>query len=289
METITNIATAARNSVFGETAATTQSGTEPPAGNAPGKGTPDAPHDPGNVPEQLLTEPGIEPPSGGPAGKGTAEAPFHPGNSPEQVQVRGSTTDTTEKPDSLPTSSTPASKIDNPDPSNPSEMKSAVASNDAANAANTTTTTTTTTTETEPESKPKKTGTAKPGSHSALFGLGPKNEDGGGASGAIHPPKGSGELSGTIDEAGETMGKQAEMEKKGLDEDDTGGYVGLKKAAMEEEEKKRNNGGGFGGGAFATAPESKPPEEEEREPSTFVPYPETIPRHLFFLFSGTLR
>jgi hypothetical protein len=263
METISSIATAARNSVFGETASTIQTSVEPPAGNASGKGTADAPHDPGNVPEQVPTQSGTEPPSGGSPGRGTAEAPFDRGNEPEQIQASGLTTDT-----SLPSNTTPASKINNPDPSNPSDMKSAVASNEASNTINKVTSNTPST---DTESKAKKIGTAKPGSHSALFGLGPKDESSsGGGGGAVHPPKGSGELSGTIDEAGEMMGQQAEMEKRGADEDDTGGYVGLKKAAMEEEEKKKNGGGGAVEGTSWTGAKSAAAaeEEEERDPST---------------------
>ncbi len=206
METIGNIAAAARNSVFGESAITTQSGTEPPAADAPGKGTREIPYDPGN-------------------------------------------------------NTTPASKIDNPDPSAPSEMKSAVASNETAN----TVSKVTSNTSFETESKPKKTGTAQPGSHSALFGLGAEAE----RENVIHPPKSSRELGGTIQEAGEEMGKQAEMEKRGASEDDTGGYVGLKKAAMEEEEKRRNGGAAEGKALSAPAVVE---EEEERDPST-LEYP----------------
>lgn len=262
METISSIATVARKSVFGENATTTQSGTEPPAGNAPGKGTPDAPYDPGNVPEQVPTESGVEPPSGGPPGKGTADAPFDRGNEPEQVQITGGIANTTSATDSLPSNTTPASKINNPDPSNPSEMQAAVASNDASNPTSTTKVTNNTASS-DTESNPKPTSTVKPGSHSALFGLG-KKEDGG-ASDTIHPPKSSRELTGTIAEAAEVMNEQAEKESKGATEDDTGGYLGLKKAAMEEEEKRRNGGAsagtGWAPGAAATA--------GWREPSTF--------------------
>jgi hypothetical protein len=267
METISSIATAARNSVFGETATATQPGFEPPAGDASGKGTADAPHDSGNVPEQVPTQSGTEPPSGGSPGRGTAEAPFDRGNEPEQIQASGLTTDTTGATDtSLPSNTTPASKINHPDPSNPSDMKSAVASNEATNTINKVTSNTPST---DTESKAKKIGTAKPGSHSALFGLGPKDESSSGGS-AARPPKGSGELSGMIDEAGEVMGQQAEMEKRGADEDDTGGYVGLKKAAMEEEEKKKNGGGGGAadGTSWTGAKSAAAEEEEERDPST---------------------
>ena len=264
METISSIATVARKSVFGENATATQSGTEPPAGDAPGKGTPDIPYDLGNVPEQVPTESGVEPPSGGPPGKGTADAPFDRGNEPEQVQITGGTANTTSTIDPLPSNTTPTSKIDNSDPSNPSEMKAAVASNGASNPTSTTKVTDHTA-PSDTESKPKPTGTAKPGSHSALFGLGKKDD--GDASDTIHPPKSSRELTGTIAEAAEVMNEQAEKENKGASEDDTGGYLGLKKAAMEEEEKKRNGGAsegtGWAPGAAATA--------SEREPSTFYP------------------
>jgi hypothetical protein len=267
METITSIATAARNSVFGETATATHPGVEPPTDDTSGKGTADAPYDSGNVPEQVPTQSGTEPPSGGSPGRGTAEAPFDRGNEPEQIQVSGLTTDTAGATDtSLPSNTTPASKIDNPDPSIPSDMKSAVASNEATNTINKATSNTPST---DTESKAKKIGTAKPGSHSALFGLGPKDESSSGGS-AARPPKGSGELSGTIDEAGEVMGQQAEIEKRGADEDDAGGYVGLKKAAMEEEEKKKNGGGGAADGTSWTGAKSAAAaeEEEERDPST---------------------
>lgn len=271
METISSMATVARKSVFGESATTTQSGTEPPAGDVPGKGTPDAPYDPGNVPEQVSIESGVEPPSGGPPGRGTADAPFDRGNEPEQVQMTGGTANTTSATDSLPSNSTPISKINNPDPSNPSEMKAAVASDDASNPTSTTELTNNTASS-DTESKPKPTGTTKPISHSALFGLG-KKEDGG-ASDAIHPPKSSRELTGTIAEAAEVMNEQAEKEKEGASEDDTGGYLGLKKAAMEEEEKKRNGGASEGTG-WAPGAAAAP---SEREPSTCDP--------LFSLHSG---
>jgi hypothetical protein len=264
MDTISNIAAAARNSVFGGNAPAAQSGTEPPTSHTPGEGTTEAPYDSGNVPEQNPTQPGTEPPSGGPAGKGTAEAPFDRGNEPEQIQVTGSTADTTSKPDPLPSNTTPASKIDKPDPSAPSELKSAVDSNDATNSPATKVISNSSTSESE--SKPKKTGTAKPGSHSALFGLGTKGEGGG----TIHPPKSSAELPRTIDEAGEESAEQAQVEKKVVDDDDdTGGYVGFKKAAMEEEEKKRNGGAGK-----APAPAVV---EEEREPSTSTHLPLSNP------------
>jgi hypothetical protein len=281
MTTISNIATAPRNSVFGESAATTKSGAEPPAGDAPGKGTPEAPYDPGNVPEQAPTQPGTEPPSGGPPGKGTAEAPFDPGNEPEQTQVTGSSSGMADATEPPPSSSIPASKIDNPDPSVPSDMETALASNDAANTANQATATASSPTASDPDqNKLKKEGTAKPGSHSALFGLGPKEDRKEGSGGAtttsssagIHPPKESGELSGTIDEVAEVMGEQVEMEKKGASEDDTGGYVGLKKAAMEEEEKKRNGSGDPEGKSApppAAAAASKE-EQEERDSSTSI-------------------
>jgi hypothetical protein len=269
METLSSIATIARKSVFGEPTTTSQSGAEPPAGEAPGKSTPEAPHDPGNVPEQAPTQPGTEPPSDGPAGKGTAEAPFDRGNEPEQVQVSGGTADAAEVTDSPPSSITPASKIDNPDPSSPAEMKSAVASNDAANhpiakAASIAAS--------ETDSvKAKRTGTAKPGSHSALFGLGPKEEpEEGGAT--IHPPKGSGEVSGTIDEADEMPNEQAKTEKNNTNDDDTGGYLGLKKAAMEEEEK-RKNGASTNSPSWTATMATKTEADDDRNPSTF---PQTI-------------
>lgn len=255
METISSLATVARKSVFGESATTTQSGTEPPAGGAPGEGTKDAPYDPGNVPEQVPTVPGTEPPAGGPPGKGTIEAPFDRGNEPEQTQVTGSTTDAACATEPPPSKTTHSSKIDNPNISAPSEVTSTEAYSETANTANKVTSNT----PSESDPKPKKTGTVKPTSHSALFGLGKKEEGGG----TVHPPQSSGELSGTIDEAGKELGKQADMEKKGATEDDTGGYVGLKKAAMEEEEKRRNGGAEM----TSSAPAAAVVEDEERVPS----------------------
>ncbi|ERF72898.1 hypothetical protein EPUS_08726 [Endocarpon pusillum Z07020] len=263
METISSITTVARKSVFGENATATQSGTEPPTGDAPGKGTPDVPYDPGNVPEQVPTESGVEPPSGGPPGKGTADAPFDRGNEPEQVQITGGITNTTSATDSVPSNTTPAN---NPDHSNPSEIKAAVASNDASNPTSTTKLPNDTASY-DTESNPQPTSTVKPSSHSALFGLG-KKEDGG-ASDTIHPPKSSRELTGTIAEAAEVMNEQAEKESKGATEDDTGGYVGLKKAAMEEEEKRRNGGAsegtGWAPGAAVTAGEREPRSIEKKD------------------------
>lgn len=267
MEAISSIATMARNSVFGENPTSTQSGTEPPAGDASGKGTSEASHDPGNVPEQVPTQPGTEPPSGGPPGKGTtAEGPSDRGNEPEQVQASGGTAHVAGATDSPPPNTTPASKIDTPDPSSPSEMKSVVASNDAAN--NPATKVASNAPSETDSVKAKKTGTAKPGSHSALFGLG-KKEEGGDGGGATHPPKGSGGVSGTIDEAAEVVNEQAELEKRGTSEDDTGGYVGLKKAAMEEEEKRRN-GGATEGRSWMAATAAKT-EHEDRDPSNVAP------------------
>lgn len=297
-ETITNLATTARKSVFGESDPKAQSSTKPPAGTAPekdtkesphdsgnvpeqpvtalgkdtegsphdssivpeqpvtapGKDSKESPHDLGNVPEQLVTAPGLQSPLTGPAVTGTAEAPHDSGNKPEQIQASG-TADTTE---TLPSSSIPASKIDNPDPSKPSEMKSALAAHDAATTTNPSTASMAAKTGTE--SQPPKTSTATTPSHSALFGLGPDAE-GGASSDAIHPPKRSAEFSGTIDEAGKSTGKQAEVKKNRLDGDDTGGYVGLKKAAMEEEAKRTNGDAASG---------SKLSEDEYRESSTFV-------------------
>lgn len=204
METINNIATAARNSVFGDNSQTAKPDTEPPSVGVPGKGTPDA--------------------------------PFDRGNEPEQAQSDGRPAET--KAETLVTPPTPASKIDNPDPAVPSEMKSAVSANDAAKSVNPTATSTTTASGagSETDSKVKPSKATQPYSHSALFGLGTKEN---GTKGDVHPPKDSGNLSGTCEEAGKGLTKQAAMEEKGANEDDTGGYVGLKKAAMEEEERKK--------------------------------------------------
>lgn len=273
METISNIAIAARNSVFGESATTAPTrSSEPPAAGAPSEGIKEAPHQVDNVPEQVPTQPGTEPLSGAPLGKGTPDAPFDRGNEPEQIQATDSSaatkTATEAATDSLPpTTTTRASKIDNPDPSSASDMKSAVAANDATNPVSKMISNTSSDT----ESKAKKAGTAKAGSHSALFGLGPKEEIG---DAAIHAPKGSGEISGTFDEAAEVMAEQAEKERRGATEADTGGYVGLQKAAMEEEEKKRKNGGtaaaaaeGTGWAATTSASASAlAPPEDERDP-----------------------
>jgi hypothetical protein len=144
-------------------------------------------------------------------------------------------------------------------------MKSAVASNDAANhpiakAASIAAS--------ETDSvKAKRTGTAKPGSHSALFGLGPKEEpEEEGAT--VHPPKGSGEVSGTIDEADEMPNEQAKTEKNNTNDDDTGGYLGLKKAAMEEEEK-RKNGASTNSPSWTATMATKTEADDDRNPSTF--------------------
>lgn len=235
------MATVARDSVFGQSTKNTRSGAEPPAGGTPGEGTVDSPYDPGNVPEQIPTEPGTEPPSGGPPGRGTADAPYDRGNEPEQIQVCGNPASAAADTHPLPSSSIPASKIDNPDPSSSSEMKSALAAHEAENTANKASPNASRKT----ESESKKANAVNPTSHSALFGLGKKEE-------GVHPPKDSREVSGTIEEAGQVMGQQAEMERRGASEDDTGGYLGLRKAAMEEEERKRNGGADGRGGATTT-------------------------------------
>lgn len=250
MQTISSMATVARDSVFGESPTNTQSGAEPPAGGIPGKGTADAPYDPGNVPEQVPTESGTEPPSGGPPGKGTADAPFDRGNEPEQIQISGTSTGTTDTTGALPSSTIPASKIDNVDPSSSAEMKSALAADHAAKTANIASSNSSS----HMESKSKEPHTVHPKSHSALFGLGKKEE-------GVHPPKESRELTGSIEEAGKVMGEQADMERRGVSEEDTGGYNGFKKAAMEEQERMRNSGAG--GGDWATAAAA----EEERDAS----------------------
>lgn len=258
MQTISDMATVARDSVFGQSTKNTRSGAEPPAGGTPGEGTVDSPYDPGNVPEQIPTEPGREPPSGGPPGRGTADAPYDRGNEPEQIQVRGNPASAAADTHPLPSSSIPASKIDNPDPSSSSEMKSALAAHEAENTANKASPNASRKT----ESESKKANAVNPTSHSALFGLGKKEE-------GVHPPKDSREVSGTIEEAGQVMGQQAEMERRGASEDDTGGYLGLRKAAMEEEERKRNGGADGRGGATTTTTAAAA--EENRDASAFHP------------------
>ena len=278
METISNMATVARNSVFGEGAATAQSGTEPPAGGAPGKGTADAPYDPGNVPEQVPTQSGTEPPSGGPTGKSTADAPFDRGNEPEQVQVTGSSADAAGATEPPPSSVNSTNKADAPDSSAASNANPAIPSHDAAETAKPVVNDTSS--ETQP--KAKKGGAAK--SHSALFGLCREEEEGGGG---IHPPKDSGEVSGTFDEAAGVMNEQAEMDKRGAaDEDDTGGYIGLKKAAMEEEEKRRKRDAEGQTGTTATSTL-----DDERVPSTSASRVHCTSLFLLtaLLFTGTME
>lgn len=267
METMSNITVAARNSVFGDSAATaTQPGSEPSPANAARESTKGASDGFGNIPEHAPPQPGIEPPAGGPPGEGTIDAPFDRGNEPEQTQSTSSLAAKAAAKNPVSPNPAPGSTMDNPDLSSTSDIKSALTSNDATNGLSKAASTTSSGT----GSKANEAGTAKAGSHSALFGLGPKDEIG---NSAIHAPKAPMEVSETIDEVGEVTAERAETGRGAEMEEDTGGYDGLKKAAMEEEQKRKNVGtaaGDNGWAASTSASASAPPnQEDDRDPSTF--------------------
>lgn len=218
-----------------------------------------------------MTEPvppqrGIEPPAGGPPGVGTIDAPFDRGSEPEQMKSTSSLAATAAAINPVSPNPVPVGKIDNPDPSSTSDKRSALASNDAINSVKKVSSNTSSDT----ESRIQNAGTAKAGSHSALFGLGPKDEIG---ESSIHAPKAPMEVSETIDEAGEVTAQRVEPRFGGAMEDDTGGYDGLKKAAREEEQKRKNGGTAAGGNGWAAATSASalaPPDQEgDRNPSTF--------------------
>ena len=189
-----------------------------------------------NSQEQDKVQTDQEPPSGGPPGAGTPQSPFDPGNRPEQEELTGTSTKT-----GMERTSPTGEEADSVQPIT-STFQPAVKT---------------------------KAGTAKEGSHSALFGLGEGRDEG---RKSIHsPPTSDGDSSSTNPAAAAAMAaanqKDAGTDRRGavgdqvdangprdvsseqsqrnaqIEDDDACGYTGLKKAALEEQEEKKRMGG----------------------------------------------
>jgi hypothetical protein len=261
METISNMATAARNSVFGDSVSKPRPEPEPPAALAADaeKGTVDKSTIDGSTTDQNAADTST-------GDKSTTDTPLAHDSSSENRK----TADHSDEPavETFLTPPTPAG--DKPDIAKPpTPLKEDPKPTSVP-------------TNTESGTSPTTASKPQAYSHSALFGLACGNNDSSKSKDSkpapVHPPKDSGEVTGTPEEAGASMAEQVAKEDSRTaaenDDDDSCGYVGLKKAAMEEEEKKQKQiEGGEGSDGSSKWKNIAVEDAEDRNPSMFKPCP----------------